>query len=170
MSLIQTASQTAGPFFHLGFEHACRDPIVASPADVAVTIRGRVLDGAGDPVPDAVLEIWQPDASGSFDTTGARGFGRICTDDRGEFVIRSIQPGSIDGRQAPHFNVTVLMRGLLRHLSTRVYFSNDAADPVLALVPQERRATLVARPATEPNVFEWDVVLQGANETVFFES
>jgi protocatechuate 3,4-dioxygenase alpha subunit len=173
---ITTASQTVGPFFEIGLAWLYRDDLAGPLSADAITLRGRVLDGDGRPVPDAVLEIWQADAAGRYpeDARGAphefAGFARIATDGDGAFRLRTLQPGSADG-QAPHLNVTVLMRGLLRSLSTRVYFPDapqNLHDPVLSHGPGERRATLIAR-REGAQAFVWDVHLQGADETVFFE-
>lgn len=180
-------SQTVGPFFHIGL--AWKFDAEIAPAGVAgerVEIEGRVLDGDGRPVPDAMLELWQADAEGRYphpeDPRGGdvdprfRGFGRVATDANGAFRIATVKPGRVPGPggrlQAPHLVCVVFMRGLLRHLVTRVYFPGDAAnreDPVLALVEPGRRATLVARPGAAPGRLAWDVVLQGAGETVFFD-
>lgn len=187
--LEMTGSQTVGPFFRIGLEPLFL-PVVAG-SEVRgehVTVRGRVLDGDGQPVPDAVIETWQADADGHYADpasaptpgagTGFTGFGRAPTDEEGRFSLATILPGRVAGPdgalQAPHLVALVFMRGLLRHLVTRVYFPNGqglADDPVLALVPAERRATLIARPvAGEPGVFEWDIHLQGTDETVFFDA
>jgi len=186
MSLRATASQTVGPYFSIGL-----DPLLETdlaPAGVAgqrVAIRGRVLDGDGQPVNDALIEIWQANAEGRYahpdDTQDGsvdprfRGFGRVATDAQGTFGFSTIVPGSVPGPggrlQAPHLLVGVFMRGLLRHLVTRIYFAGEPAnadDPVLALVPADRRDTLLARAAPD-GTLSWDVVLQGAHETVFFE-
>jgi protocatechuate 3,4-dioxygenase alpha subunit len=152
-----------------------------------VVIRGRVLDGDGEPVPDAVLEIWQASEASRGDSgpeTDARrgkipaGFGRIATNERGKFQFSTIKPSARrdeDGlMHAPHLAVVLLMRGLLRHLLTRIYFAGDAAngeDAVLQLVPTERRKTLLAEPSQEnPRGMSWDIHLQGERETVFFEA
>ena len=118
-------------------------------------------------MPDAVLEIWQADARGRLGAPGYRGFGRVATDAAGRFRIATVRPGSVDG-QAPHLVVSLFARGLLRRLLTRVYLPGEGlgADGVLARVPAERRATLVARGA---GPLLWDIVLQGDGETVFFE-
>jgi protocatechuate 3,4-dioxygenase alpha subunit len=182
-----TSSQTIGPYLHIGMTWLV-DPHMA-PEGVRgerATITGRITDADGKPVTDALLEIWQANAHGKYahpeDTRdlplepGFSGFGRVCTDDDGRFTLHTIKPGPVPGPegrlQAPHLNVTIFMRGLLRHLVTRMYFPDDganASDPVLARVPAERRATLVARRAGERGTLEWNVVLQGRDETVFFE-
>jgi protocatechuate 3,4-dioxygenase, alpha subunit len=188
MSKVPTASQTVGPFFSIGLAGMCRAEFAPHMASGArVTVRGRVIDGDGRPVPDAVLEIWHAAGDGNY---GARseadknaaggippGFGRIATNDEGEFRFTTRRPGAIrepDGKvQAPHLAVVLFMRGLLRHLVTRIYFSGEranAADPVLQLVPAERRATLLALSSDVPDEFVWDIRLQGERETVFFEA
>ena len=188
MSLHTTASQTVGPFFHIGLEPMFV-PVVAGPEVPGeyVTIRGRVLDGDGNPVPDAVIETWQADAEGRYATaedahdaarSGFLGFGRAPTDEQGIFSFTTIKPGRVPGpggsRQAPHLVVLVFMRGLLRHLVTRMYFPGEPAtddDPILRLVPPERRRTLIAQSSPEDSsVMLWDVHLQGGDETVFFDA
>lgn len=181
MSLRATASQTVGPFFQIGVAWLYGDELCGPEVSgERITLRGRVLDGDGQPVPDALLEIWQADAEGRYphpeDARGAgcapgfRGFARLPTQSDGSFRLRTIKPGRVGG-QAPHLNVMVFMRGLLRALPTRVYFPDEvpnAEDPVLARVPEARRATLIARHG-EPGVLIWDVRMQGEGETVFFE-
>jgi len=183
MTLGATPSQTVGPFFTIGLTRLCENNL-AKP-DVAgerITVEGRVLDANGTPIPDALLEIWQADSAGHYcDPENAdalfTGFGRIPTDTLGEFRFQTIKPGTVVdpaiGKQAPHINVTVLMRGLLRHLVTRIYFAGEAAnasDPILALVPASRRETLIAKPTTAGgSTLQWDVIMQGEGETVFFD-
>ncbi len=188
MNLLATASQTVGPFFHIGLEKLCiADLTKSSTGGENVTIQGRVLDGEGKPVNDALIEIWQANAQGKYahpddaqdklPDSGFKGFGRVATGDRGEFNFVTIKPGRVPGPggalQAPHLVVAVFMRGLLKHLVTRIYFAHDhanAEDPVLKLVPVERRHTLMARePAGSQGALEWNVVLQGQDETVFFD-
>lgn len=175
MNLVATASQTVGPYFHLGCDRMVITDIAGGSPGLRTVIAGRVLDGDGKPVNDAMLELWQAAPNGEYAQPGFRGFGRVATDADGAFRFVTVKPGSVpapDGTfQSPHIAVAVFMRGLLRHLLTRIYFPDDpghAADPVLALVPAERRATLIARDRA-PNVLEWNVVLQGAEETVFFD-
>jgi len=188
MSYAPTPSQTVGPFFSIGLSALCREKIECGPGEgKRVLIRGRVFDGDGRPVPDAVLEIWQACevARGDCDQEArARGekipagFGRIATNERGEFQFSTIKPAprqDEDGLMlAPHLAVVVLMRGLLRHLLTRVYFAGEATnreDAVLNLVPPERQQTLLAEPANErASELSWDIHLQGELETVFFEA
>jgi protocatechuate 3,4-dioxygenase, alpha subunit len=188
LSLEATASQTVGPFFSIGLDRIKKEDL--GRPDVSgrqVSITGRVLDGDGQPVPDAVLEIWQANSVGKYAhpedkqdkplTPGFNGFGRIPTDGDGAFQFTTVKPGSVPGpdgkEQAPHIVVSVFMRGLLRRLATRIYFPDEAAnaeDFVLNLVEPARRGTLVARSAGgQGGAFAWNVVLQGAEETVFFD-
>jgi protocatechuate 3,4-dioxygenase, alpha subunit len=180
-------SQTVGPYFHIGL--AWKFGADVAPPGVAgerIEIAGRILDGEGRPVPDAMIETWQADAEGRYPhpedprspevDPRFRGFGRWPTDAAGAFRIATVKPGRVpgpDGRlQAPHLVCLVFMRGLLRHLVTRIYLPGDPAnreDPVLSLVEPDRRATLVARPGAAAGSFSWDVVLQGEAETVFFD-
>jgi len=188
MSNVPTASQTVGPFFSIGLSGLCRAELTAhAAARESVTVRGRVLDGDGQAVPDAMLEIWHADGDGKYDSRAAAnresvagvpaGFGRIATNDHGEFRFTTKKPGAVRGPDgkvpAPHLAVVIFMRGSQRHLATRMYFSTDGAnvrDPVLELVPVERRATLLAAPSQLPGEFLWDIHLQGERETVFFET
>jgi len=182
-----TPSQTVGPFFSIGLEQLNRANLAEGGAGERVVIRGRVLDGDGQPVPDAVLEIWQADADGRYhhpehtdpqnNATSFFGFGRIPTDAQGQFSFTTIKPGPVHGPDgkphAPHLQISVFMRGLLKQLATRLYFPQEplnASDPVLQVVPESRRETLIARGAQpKENILEWDVCLQGGNETVFFD-
>lgn len=177
-----TPSQTIGPFF----SHALPWPdgcyVVAPRTPGAIWLRGRVLDGAGDPVPDALVETWQADGAGRFDhpddprgrVEGFRGFGRSPTDGEGRWGVLTVRPGRVPARdgslQAPHVNVSVFARGLLDRVVTRVYFPDEveanAKDPVLAAIGDDRRGTLVATHAEDGYVF--DIRLQGEHETVFF--
>jgi protocatechuate 3,4-dioxygenase alpha subunit len=186
MSLLTTPSQTVGPYLKIGFLPLVIDAI--APAGVPgerVTVRGRMSDGDGKPINDGVLEIWQADAQGKYAhpehgqrtiaTNAFRGFGRILTDGSGAFQFTTIKPGPVAGpdgkQQAPHLVVTVFMRGMLRHLITRMYFPGEAlneTDAVLQRVPVDRRATLVAQ-ASGKSILEWNVVSQGPAETVFFD-
>jgi len=188
MSLRTTSSQTVGPYLHIGLTWLNTDNLVA-PGVVGdpITIEGRVTDGDGAPVSDAVVEIWQANASGRYahpeDTGSAplepswQGFGRVPTDDDGRFRFTTIKPGRVPapggGLQAPHINVTIFMRGMLRQLITRIYFAGDPAneeDAVLQSVPAARRATLLAAAErTNPSALAWNVRLQGDGETVFFD-
>jgi len=193
--LKQTASQTVGPFFAYGLTPAqYGNPFRALAGSVLVDdetpgerirIVGRVLDGAGDPVPDAMIEIWQADAVGRYahpaDRRGSNlpfaGFGRCGTgaDPEHRFAFKTIKPGAIGDGQAPHVNVILFMRGMLCHVYTRIYFDDEAEanarDPVLSSVDEARRHTLIAaRQATPAGaVYRFDVRMQGPDETVFFD-
>ena len=156
-----TPSQTVGPFFHdcmLRDDARC-DVVGGDEGGVEIRVHGRVLDGDGVGVPDAVIEVWQ-----------TRGFARVGTDDHGRFSFTAMR-----GLQAPHLSVAVFARGLLNHLFTRIYFEDEpptAADPILARVPEARRQTLMAR--LEPGdgltrAYRFDIVLQGDAETVFLD-
>ena len=186
MSLRATTSQTIGPYLRIGLEWMVIEDL--APQGVAgerVRIEGRVLDGDGRPVNDAAVEVWQANSRGKYASPedgqakpieqDFRGYGRSLTDDAGAFRFRTIKPGGVpgpDGKlQAPHITVTIFMRGLLKQLQTRIYFPDDPAnadDPVLNLIPAERRGTLIAKKRADGE-FEWNVVLQGKNETVFFD-
>ena len=185
---IPTASQTVGPFFSIGLCRRTLNQLVPAgqSADTKViAIRGRVLDGDGKGVPDAILEIWRADENGEYSSLGEStpesepvGFARIATNEDGHFEFRTIKPGiakSDNGQTgSPHFVVLIFMRGLLRHLLTRIYFPLEpanAADPVLQLVPAERRHTLIAERAKDSESrLTWNVRLQGDAETVFFDA
>jgi protocatechuate 3,4-dioxygenase alpha subunit len=191
-----TPSQTVGPFFKYGLTPAGQydwndaftgNLVTPDASGERIRIEGRVFDGEGQPVPDAMLEIWQADAQGRFadpqdrralPNAKFRGFGRSGTDANGTFVFDTVKPGSVpdpDGKpQAPHVLLAVFARGMLRHLYTRIYFADEAgnsSDPVLALVPADRRATLIAARETGNGnaVYRLDLHLQGDNETVFFD-
>jgi len=188
MDLVPTPSQTVGPFFAIELttdEHCVK--CVASPQAKGerVWITFRVFDGDGVAVNDAMLEIWQADASGKYNHAddmqpktldpGWRGFGRIATGEDGSCVLETIRPGRVGTGtpQAPHFTMAAFARGMLKPLYTRVYFAGDAAndeDPVLRLVPPERRETLLAHPdPSRPGYWSFDVRLQGDQETIFFD-
>lgn len=180
-----TPSQTIGPFFALpdGIPWPDGPDVVDADTPGAITVRGLVLDGEGNPVPDAVVETWQADEQGRFNhpddprgaSTSFRGFGRSGTHPDGEFRIRTVKPAALptpDGKvEAPHINVSVLARGLLHRVVTRIYFPDEQqaneADPVLSAVDGSRRSTLVA--VAEPEAYRFDIRLQGDDETVFFE-
>ena len=171
-----TPSQTIGPFFHDALLESDFTKLVSPDDAEAVSISGVVYDGAGEPVPDAMLELWQAgdDRHGPDDFSG---FGRSGTDEGGRFSFTTIKPGPVSGPngivQAPHVNVLVFARGLLKQVITRVYFPDqeeaNAADPVLTLIedPAVRR-TLIARGEGDGS-YRFDVHLQGENQTAFFE-
>ena len=163
MTQAPTPSQTVGPFFSFGL---CDRPSAELVAD-GIRIVGRVFDGAGEPVPDAMVEVWQADADGRY--RGDFGWGRCGTDGEGRFAFTTVKPGRVDG-QAPHLVVLVFARGLLKPVLTRMYFPDEteanARDAVLAAVPEAQRATLVAR--ARDDALEFDVRLQGDRQTAFF--
>lgn len=178
-----TPSQTVGPFFALsgGMVWSDGPEVVDSGTTGAITVRGRLFDGDGDPVPDGIIEIWQADEQGRFrqgDPRGSEtafpGFGRCATDSDGAFWFHTVKPGALPTpsgeTEAPHINVTVLARGLLNRVVTRIYFPDESAandgDPVLSTVDESRRGTLIA--TTDPEGFRFDIRLQGDDETVFF--
>jgi protocatechuate 3,4-dioxygenase, alpha subunit len=181
MTLTPSGSQTVGPFFRIGLEYLCAKRVTAGSAG-AVTIAGSVLDANGVPVPDALLEFWyespeEPRDGASTELTHRHSsFIRVATDDEGRFQFSVNRPDPQDRvgdvKQAPHFDVLVFSRGLLRHLITRMYLPDEPAnetDPILQSVQQERRHTLVAHPDSQHRkMLEWNVVLQGKDETVFF--
>ena len=188
MSLQATTSQTVGPYFFIGMNWLLKDDL-AGPgvAGERIVIAGRVLDADGQGVSDAVLEFWQADAQGKYAhpddqqeksaQPAFQGFGRVPTAEDGGFRFTTIKPGAVpgpDGKlQAPHIVVSVFMRGLLRRLVTRIYFPGEpanASDFALNLVETGRRATLIAMKSEQhAGHLEWNVFLQGPNETVFFD-
>ncbi|MEU6205421.1 protocatechuate 3,4-dioxygenase subunit alpha [Micromonospora musae] len=180
-----TPAQTVGPFLHLGLRWPDGPYVVPEGTSGAFWIRGRVLDGTGAPVVDALVETWQADPDGRFDhpddprgarqptIPGFRGFGRSETDAQGRYALLTVKPGPLPdpdgGTEAPHLTLSLFARGLLHRLVTRLYFPHEpanAADPVLSGVDAERRGTLVA--AAAPDGFRFDIHLQGEHETVFF--
>lgn len=185
-----TGSQTVGPFFSLGLLHkeACRNVLSGSAtAGERIRLEGRVLDGDGAAVPDALIEIWQANAFGRYNHPSDQGeapldpeftgFGRAGTDEEGRYWFETIKPGRVAFnahlQQAPHINVTIFARGLLNHLVTRLYFADEASnatDVTLQCVPEERRATLLAAREEQEGavVYRFDIHLQGENETAFF--
>ena len=185
MSPTPTPGQTVGPFFHYALPYDGDRDLVAPGTPGAVRLHGTVTDGDGAAVPDALVEIWQADEQGRFVTepgvyaevagAGFRGFGRCATDPDGWFELRTVKPGcvpTVEGRQqAPHIAMSVFARGMLRRVVTRVYFDDEAdanaADPLLASVDEERRATLVATGTDDG--YRFDVHLQGDDETVFLD-
>jgi protocatechuate 3,4-dioxygenase alpha subunit len=191
-----TPSQTVGPFFKYGLtpngqydwnDAFTNNLVTPETSGERIRVQGRVLDGDGAPVTDAMLEIWQADAQGRFSdpqdkralpNSTFKGFGRCGTDANGDYAFDTIRPGSVpdpDGNpQAPHLLLAIFARGMLLHLYTRIYFGGEAAnsaDPVMALVPADRRDTLIARREQGAGnaVYRFDIRLQGDNETVFFD-
>lgn len=189
MDRTPTPSQTAGPYFHLGCtqQHSVASLIRPETEGERIRLVCRVLDGEGVPVPDAMIEIWQANAAGKYNhpddaqnkdvEPGFIGFGRLATDSEGRCEFLTIKPGRVPANngipQASHINVSVFARGILKRLATRLYFDGDAdasTDPVLSLVPEDRRATLLAnRHGTQPDEWHFDIHLCGARETVFFD-
>lgn len=185
MTRIITPSQTVGPFFHYCLTPADYDftPLPVTEPDAGseiVSLRSRILDGEGQPVPDAFVEVWHADASGRYNPPGRNsgqiGFARCPTDTTGSFIWQGIKPGPVtlqDGIvSAPHLNLSIFARGLLDRLVTRVYFDGDrlnAGDPVLLQIVPERRPTLIATLSGDRvSDFGHIIRLQGDRETVFF--
>jgi protocatechuate 3,4-dioxygenase alpha subunit len=172
---MQTPSQTVGPFFGFALPWPDGPHVVPVGTPGAFWLRGRVLDGAGEPVPDALVETWQADPDGRLDDPAFRGFGRCPTDPAGAWALHTVKPGRLPGRdgapQAPHLAMSVFARGLLNRVVTRVYFADEqpanAADPVLASLDEPLRATLLAR--QDGDGYTFGIRLQGEHETVFFD-
>jgi protocatechuate 3,4-dioxygenase alpha subunit len=182
--LRETPSQTAGPYVHIGlapkaagfdiYERELGHEI-AGPEAVGARIRveGRVFDGTGTPLKDVLIEVWQADAAGAYaQAAGFRGWGRVISDfDSGDWAFETIKPGGVEG-MAPHINLWIVARGINLGLNTRMYFEDEAqanaTDPVLGLVPNARQSTLIARRVSD-EVYQFNVHLQGADETVFFD-
>jgi protocatechuate 3,4-dioxygenase, alpha subunit len=186
-----TPSATVGPFFKYGLssdgayawnDAVPRSTVTSDAGGERIVIAGRVIDGDGAGVPDAMVEIWQADATGRYvhpsqaaSNTAFRGFARVDTDKDGGFRVETIKPGSVAGphgtMQAPHIVIALFARGMLRHLYTRIYFAEETAansrDAVLAAVPEARRATLLAKRGSD-GTYSFDLRIQGGAETVFF--
>jgi protocatechuate 3,4-dioxygenase alpha subunit len=176
-----TPSQTVGPYLAIGLPWPDGPEVVPRGTPGAIRIRGHLLDGAGDPVPDGLVETWQAGPDGRFDhpddprgrVTGFRGFGRAPTDEEGAWEIVTLKPGPVPGpdgtTQAPHIAVSVFARGMLSRVVTRIYFADEAeanaADPLLSSLDPGLRATLIAQPVD--GGYRFDVHLQGPHETVF---
>ena len=186
--LIPTPGQTVGPFFALGLDRPeWADMTRHNPKGERIVIEGQVRDGDGAPVPDAVIELWQANAAGRYNSPEDNqtdkpvdanfvGYGRASTDPQGRFKVTTVKPGAVPGRgnalQAPHINVAFFARGLLKQLFTRIYFADEAgnaSDPLLAGIDDESvRETLIARRG-EGGVYRFDFVLQGKGETAFLD-
>jgi len=184
VTLPETPSQTIGPFFAVGLCWPDGPAVVADGTPGAVWVGGQVIDGAGDPVPDALVETWQADGQGRFahpddpsgsTRSGFQGFGRCATDTEGRWAVRTVRPGPLPapdgGLEAPHIDVSVFARGLLNRLVTRVYFPDEpdanAADPLLASIADPAaRARLVG--VADGDRLCFDIRLQGERETPFF--
>jgi protocatechuate 3,4-dioxygenase alpha subunit len=183
--LLRTPWQTPGPYLTMALDWPDGPQIVAEGTPGALVLSGTLRDGAGDPVPNGLVEVWQADAAGRFDhdddprgrsRSGFRGFGRCVTDQDGRYWFRTVKPGALpdeDGRcEAPHLTVSICTRGLLRRAITRVYFpdepADNASDALLAELANAERELLVARPDGE-HALRWDIRLQGPDQTPFFE-
>jgi protocatechuate 3,4-dioxygenase alpha subunit len=179
--LAQTPSQTVGPFFGFALPYAGGPDVRAPWHPDAIRLHGVVYDGAGDPIPDAFVEIWGADASGAASTErgslardqhGFAGFGRAAVDRDGHYSFTTIKPGAMREGSAPYLLVTIFARGVLQHLFTRAYFGDEpdanAADPLLGRIDAARRGTLIAE-SDGPNSYRFDIRLQGEGETVFLD-
>ena len=186
-----TPSQTIGPFHRIMVPWESGANLVAPEDPSAIRIQGRLFDGAGKPVDDSVIEVWQANVHGRYAHTedtrevplvaGFDGFGRAITGSEGGFTIVTVKPGCVPGNgdtvQAPHISLSVFARGLLKHLVTRIYFADETGangeDPVLQSIEDAgRRETLLAvrrKDGETPPVYEFDIHLQGPRETVFFD-
>lgn len=175
-----TAHQTAGPYWHMIDFPEWADLLRPDGPNAGVkgeriVLTGRITDGDGAPVTDGLIEIWQAGPDGQYEN-GFHGFGRCATDTNGEFRFTTVKPGPVPGRgntmQAPHIEIAIFARGLMKHLVTRAYFEGEelnASDPVLGLVENPaRRATLIAKPAGA-GTWRLDIRLQGEGETVFLD-
>ena len=190
----QTPSQTVGPYLRIVSDLMNRNLIAEAGAQgTRIRVEGQIVDGNHAPVPDAMIEVWQANAAGRYDhpddtqdkalDAKVKGWGRAPTDSEGRFWFETVKPGPVPARgpgranvlQAPHLNLTIFARGMPVHAFTRLYFADEQAanevDPVLNSVPKERRGTLIARrDAGEPPVYHLRIVLQGKEETVFFDA
>jgi protocatechuate 3,4-dioxygenase alpha subunit len=180
-----TPSQTVGPFLAIVLPWPDGPELVAEGTPGRIRIAGVLTDGAGDPVPDGLVEIWQADPDGRFDhpddprgalgRSGWRGFGRCATDEQGRFAFHTVKPAGLPAEsgssEAPHLDVSVFARGLLNRVVTRIYFADEeeanSIDPVLASLPERDRQLLIATP-DGPGSLRFDICLQGERETPFF--
>jgi protocatechuate 3,4-dioxygenase alpha subunit len=189
MDQVPCPSQTVGPYFHLGCTYTRSVACVAGPKAKGERVRliCRVLEGDAIPVNDAMIEIWQANSEGKYHhpddpqdkatDPNCPGFGRLATDENGICIFETIKPGRVPGNngtlQAPHLNVSVFARGVMKRLATRIYFAGDPAnheDPILALAPRDRRDTLMAQPGlNKGGDWRFDIRLCGEDETVFFD-
>jgi protocatechuate 3,4-dioxygenase alpha subunit len=180
MTLAPTPGQTVGPFYGYALPYPGDNELVRPGHRDTIRLHGTVYDGAGDPVPDALLEIWQagpdgqvPQAEGSLRRDGwtFTGFGRTAVDDNGYYSFTTVEPGATEAGSAPFFAMTIFARGLLNRLFTRIYLPGDeaalAADRLLGTVAEDRRSTLVA--TRDEDGYRFDVRLQGEGETVFLQ-
>lgn len=178
-----TPSQTVGPYFTLGLtptgHETCFDPLITNEIrgeGEPITIHGRVFDGAGEPVNDAMLEIIQADGNGRLDAPGFIGFARAGTGEAADnsYTFKTVKPGSLGKGEAPYICMIVFMRGMLLHAFARIYFADEAAnsnDSIFSRLPEDRRETLLARrePAADPAAYQFDIHMQGKRETLFFK-
>lgn len=173
-----TPSQTVGPYYKIGLDWPQANRLVAAhTSGPHIVVQGQISDGAGEVVPDALIEIWQADAAGHYHAganAAFRGAGRCAVDADGRYVFETLKPGGVSdefGQHAPHINVLLMARGLLVHLYTRIYFADEvlanASDPILERVPVARRETLIAE--RDGDHYSLDIKLQGDGETVFFD-
>jgi protocatechuate 3,4-dioxygenase, alpha subunit len=190
VTAIPTPSQTVGPFYHFALERPGWADLTADGASgEKIEIEGRILDGDGAPVFDAFLEVWQANAAGKYAhpedrqdkplDARFRGFGRVGADAEGRFRFTTIRPGRVPGRgntlQAPHINIAIFGRGLLKQLTTRLYFADEAeaneSDPALSAIndPLARKSLIAVPVGGAMPTYRFDIILQGAGETAFFE-
>ncbi|GAB2747201.1 protocatechuate 3,4-dioxygenase subunit alpha [Sinomonas soli] len=180
-SLTETPAQTIGPFYGFALPFEKGGELVPPGSPDSITLHGTVLDGHGEPIPDALLEIWQADAKGNVvaetgslvrDGRTFTGWGRVAVGNTGKYVFTTVNPGPTEPGKAPFIAVTVFARGLLNRLFTRVYLPEDtealANDPVLSALEPARRKTLVAERLADGSL-HWDIRLQGEDETVFLD-
>ena len=162
-----TPSQTVGPYLGIGLPWTDGNDVVPEGTQGRIRIYGRLFDGAGEIIPDGMIETWQADPDGRFGTD-FRGIGRAATDDEGTWEVFTVKPGRIGDGQAPHIDVNVFARGMLNRCVTRIYFADEdnSGDPVLESVPAERRHTLLVEPGEDG--YRFDIRVQGEGETVFF--
>ncbi|MFC7859953.1 protocatechuate 3,4-dioxygenase subunit alpha [Arthrobacter koreensis] len=177
--LTATPGQTIGPFYGYALPFEKGGELLAPGLPGAIRLQGTVRDGAGDPIPDALLEIWQADAEGNIpQKTGSlvrdgytfTGWGRVPVDNTGNYTFTTVNPGPTEEGSAPFISVVIFARGLLNKLHTRMYLPEDqdalAADPLLSSLPEDRRRTLIATREAGGGL-RWDIKLQGEDETVF---
>jgi protocatechuate 3,4-dioxygenase alpha subunit len=179
--LVPTPGQTVGPFYGYALPYDKDRELLAPGSPGSIRLQGTVYDGAGHPIPDAILEIWQPDAEGNIvDRTGSlvrdgytfTGFGRSAVGNSGVYTFTTVNPGPTVPGAAPFISVVIFARGLMNRLFTRVYLPENgealAKDPLLSSLDPERRKTLIARRDADGGL-TWDIRLQGDGETVFLD-
>ncbi len=179
--LPQSTSQTIGPFFSIGMSYDLHQMVTDATLGERITIRGRVIDGTGNGVDDAVIEIWQADANGIYPSpddpnyanvdSNFVGIGRSDTTDEGDYWFKTIKPGKV-GDMSPHLAVRIFMRGLLLQTVTRFFFADEdnSQDEIFNSIPEDRRDTVLMQPSTVggETIYTLDIYMQGENETVFF--